>query len=281
MLLANIGVAQKLSKSFPDISLLRKHQSPRPQKFEEFTDFCNAFGDVEISDPNTLTQILTVLKSKCKTQNEYLAIEIVCQRTMQTAEYFCSGGLPAPEWRHFALNVDHYTHFTSPIRRYVDLVVHRLLDAALTIDRARESDMMESVRPLMEKLPSVSVMNAIAGHCNTMRMRARRAQQSCDLVYLCLLLKSKPLVEEAIVLRVQERRFFVLIPSIKIERKIYFEDLKLGSCCVGTNKAVLTWKSGATLEIVPLAVVQVRAVTSTSFPMEVELEVMEPAINMV
>lgn len=52
--------------------------------------------------------------------------------TVQTAEYFCTGTLEdRGEWRHYALNVPFYTHFTSPIRRYADIIVHRLLAECL------------------------------------------------------------------------------------------------------------------------------------------------------
>ncbi len=50
---------------------------------------------------------------------------------IKEAEYFVVDSLEPVKWRHFGLNFDYYTHFTSPIRRYADLVVHRLISASL------------------------------------------------------------------------------------------------------------------------------------------------------
>ena len=51
---------------------------------------------------------------------------------MQRAKYFCTGTLDIAKYHHYALNFPLYTHFTSPIRRYADVLVHRMLDAALS-----------------------------------------------------------------------------------------------------------------------------------------------------
>ena len=60
---------------------------------------------------------------------------------VQVARYFCTGDIEAAaDWAHYALSVPRYTHFTSPIRRFPDIVVHRLLAAALERAGTRSND---------------------------------------------------------------------------------------------------------------------------------------------
>lgn len=85
---------------------------------------------------------------------------------MQNAEYVAAGA--ADSWRHYALNIPIYTHFTSPIRRYADVMVHRILTATLenTVDKTYQVDAIAQ----------------IAHHCNEKRLAAKMAQERSDEV---------------------------------------------------------------------------------------------------
>ncbi|NXP24024.1 DI3L2 exonuclease, partial [Scytalopus superciliaris] len=92
-------------------------------------------------------------------------------RPMQMALYFCTGVLKDETlFRHYALNVPFYTHFTSPIRRYADIVVHRLLSASLGVSshiKMRKEDIQRQ-----------------AEHCNDRKMASKRVQElSADLFF--------------------------------------------------------------------------------------------------
>jgi exosome complex exonuclease DIS3/RRP44 len=61
-------------------------------------------------------------------------MRILTTRTMNEAVYFCTADYDFPEFNHYGLACPVYTHFTSPIRRYADVLVHRLLAASIDIE---------------------------------------------------------------------------------------------------------------------------------------------------
>lgn len=125
MLLANKQVAtyvynykkQKEKNTF----VYRIHDFPDPEKVKDFSVFAKQFGHKMNVDENSISKSLNKLMEEIEGKPEQNILEQLAIRTMAKAKY-------STETKgHFGLAFEHYTHFTSPIRRYPDMMVHRLL----------------------------------------------------------------------------------------------------------------------------------------------------------
>jgi ribonuclease R len=160
MLLANETVASHLEANEAP-ALYRIHEEPDVMKVSKFEDFVSGFGyslgaPLTSLRPRHFQKLLQRIEGK----PEEKPIAFLMLRTMQKARY-------APEnLGHFGLAASSYTHFTSPIRRYPDLVVHRALRAARHATLSAEE--REEQR---EELPEV------ARHCSEMERRADDAER--------------------------------------------------------------------------------------------------------
>lgn len=145
MLLANETVAEHLlRKEMP--ALFRVHEPPDPAKVEAFEEFAATLGYSLAAPPDAATPgHFRRLIERLRGQPEERPVARLMLRTMRLARY-------EPENRgHFGLAAASYTHFTSPIRRYPDLVVHRALRASRR--RARSAERM---RRWTEGLPEIA-----------------------------------------------------------------------------------------------------------------------------
>lgn len=132
MLLANEAVARKIRGSFPDSALLRRHPTPAQENFSHLVESLRATRSLGLH-PETSATLSESLDRAVVPDDEYLntLIRMLATRCMTQATYFGSGSVPFAEYRHYGLALPIYTHFTSPIRRYADVLVHRLLAAAI------------------------------------------------------------------------------------------------------------------------------------------------------
>ncbi|XP_020589483.1 DIS3-like exonuclease 2 isoform X2 [Phalaenopsis equestris] len=264
MLLTNMSVAEVISQAFPDSSLLRRHPEPNLRKLKEFETFWGKHG-LEFDTSSSGQLHLSLVKIKEEIKNDPVLFDIVvsyASKLMQPAVYFSTGDLKESknEWAHYSLNVPLYTHFTSPIRRYPDIIVHRILSAVLhaekmylkqCVDRLELSETeivntyftglrfnknsAESIygrealysSALKFKIPDGNALVEIAAHCNEKSLASRRTEEASEKLYLWALMKKKetPLVTEARVLALGPRFMSIYIPYFGMERRIYYDEV--------------------------------------------------------
>ncbi|KAM6152350.1 DIS3-like exonuclease 2 [Erethizon dorsatum] len=219
MLLANMAVAHKIHRAFPEQALLRRHPPPQTKMLGDLVEFCSQMGlAVDVSSAGALHKSLMKIFGDDKyslARKEVLTN--MFSRPMQMALYFCSGLLrDQTQFRHYALNVPLYTHFTSPIRRFADVVVHRLLAAAL------------GCRERLDVEPDT--LQKQADHCNDRRMASKRVQElSTGLFFGILVKESGPLESEAMVMGVLNQAFDVLVLRYGVQKRVYCNALALRS----------------------------------------------------
>eukprot|EP00124_Ichthyophonus_hoferi_P004414 Ihof_evm1s482 gene=Ihof_evmTU1s482 len=131
MIFANHHVASYLVETLPQASLLRHHPLPTPTHFATLIECAAAKGfEVDVSSNKALAHSL----NRCVDPRDPLfnkVIRSLATQAMSEAAYFSTGSVSPSQYFHYGLALDRYTHFTSPIRRYADILVHRQLASVL------------------------------------------------------------------------------------------------------------------------------------------------------
>jgi DIS3-like exonuclease 2 len=278
MLLANFLVAQRLITHASRRALLRNHGEPQMEKVGDLVAVVKAACGFEMDCSSSQALHASLVRLGCECQDP-LVLQCATQLTMGPmvpADYFCAGQVESEEWRHFALNIPYYTHFTSPIRRYPDVLVHRLLQA--TLDGTVEDFEMDS-----------EAIHSTCDHCNDKRMKSKKAQERCDRVFLSLFVKANPIQSQlGVVLSVGKSAFTVFVPSLGVNALLYLQDHKdlltyaSDEDRDGTKRILLQQKPDTSsihwgvLEIVLLTKLQVTITCRDQPPVDVKLRLEGP-----
>ncbi|KNC52176.1 exosome complex exonuclease RRP44 [Thecamonas trahens ATCC 50062] len=168
MILANEAVAERVYVAYPEAALLRRHPLPRNEAFEDLVRVATLRGYA--LDTSSNAGLAASLSAAMVGDGETLQLlRQLATAAMSEAVYFSTGSVAEDEFYHYGLAAAYYTHFTSPIRRYADVMVHRELLAAV------------GDGPVVPSLANRGV-ELLAAHLNDRNRVAKAAQRdSVDL----------------------------------------------------------------------------------------------------
>ena len=202
MLAANV-CASALLQGHSQPALYRVHEGPTPEKLERLQEFLREFGlQLEGGDEPHASDYAKLLAG-IKTRPDAELLQTVMLRSLQQAQY-------RPEaLGHFGLAYESYTHFTSPIRRYPDLVIHRAIRAVLAGDKKSMGDLAE-----------------IGKHCSMTERRADDATREVEAWLKCFYMQDRVNeVFDGTISGVTGFGVFVALDSVYVEGLVHISEL--------------------------------------------------------
>lgn len=217
MILANQAVAERIFKFFPTASLLRRHPPPIRRNTKELEELMSLRGfRLDSLSNKSFARFLEQSSLRDDVSIRSL-IRLVATRALNEAKYISTGEFNVEDFAHYGLALGFYTHFTSPIRRYADLVVHRLLWQSIR----HGQDGGQGPTPT---LPDLS-LRTVCLHINQKNRSAKMASQDSRRFLLMMYLDQHPdNIYDAVIASVRSNGFVVQIPYLSLNGPVYLVD---------------------------------------------------------
>ncbi|KAJ1727113.1 hypothetical protein LPJ61_004755, partial [Coemansia biformis] len=226
MVFANAAVARRIHQTFPSAALLRRHRSPAPERFERLVQAVRAKGfEIDCSSNAALaTSLQAIARATASRDPETVFLaKSMATLAMQEAEYFATGDCASEgEFAHYGLAEGFYTHFTSPIRRYADVIVHRQLLAALARDGGAGGE--------PAAMEARQWVGAAAAQLNRRNRQSKLAQRESTELFQSRYVSQRTLgaaehlVADGVVAEVRTNGLIVYVPRFGIRGPVHLRD---------------------------------------------------------
>ncbi|KAG2213959.1 hypothetical protein INT47_001229 [Mucor saturninus] len=224
MILANASVGKRIYDGYKDAAILRHHPPPTQGQFERLVKAAKSRGfSVDFSSNKALAKSLEAITMGCKEDPEIAKLlKTMATIAMNEAGYISSGHYPVDQYYHYGLALEFYTHFTSPIRRYADVVAHRQLlmcvQDPIAVNSTRGSVMFKD--------------GTIADICNHLNLKSRESKfaqrDSTELFQSLYVLQHTSdevqLIERGVISEIRSNGFYVFVPRLGLKGPVYLKE---------------------------------------------------------
>lgn len=229
----NAAVAQKTHSALGDLAILRKFSMPTLTKFEYHEKKIEQLGvKLDTTSPKSFQNSILNIEDPIKRE----IIETILLKCMSRGKYIVAGNSDQDSLGHYLFNFPVYTHFTSPLKRYSDVIVHRQLKHVINNLKYNED---------------IDSLKIITDYCNFKKDCAKSAQYQAIHLLLCqtindMSLSSGQILCYGVIIQVYESSFDVYLPDFGIEKRVHGDQLPLNKAEFNKLSSTLElyWKPG-------------------------------------
>ncbi|CAO3597052.1 unnamed protein product [Absidia cylindrospora] len=252
MILANASVGKRIYDGYKNSALLRRHPAPTKHQFRSLIQAAESRGfSIDFTSNKALAQSLEHIVRNSPHDPEMVRLmKTMATYAMNEAGYISSGHYSVDQYYHYGLALEFYTHFTSPIRRYADVVAHRQLLMCVMDPTA-----MAQQKELNGLSSSALQDGKVTEICDNLNLKSRESKlaqrDSTELfqsLYVLQQSAENPLIEDGIISEIRSNGFYVFVPSLGLKGPVFLVD-KNGQTTVPLS--LLTGKNDQDDEFIP------------------------------